>query len=90
MKKYLTIGQNLTYTHRYSRALGNGNIYGNVIHDILDASPLINLHSDTTVDGYGRAKQNPDGSQAVPDKEQDNPMAVMHYYYNYTSAQCCT
>jgi TonB-linked SusC/RagA family outer membrane protein len=73
VKKYLTIGENLTYTHRNSKALGNGNIYGNFIHDVLQANPIIKPYDPSTPDGFGTS---------VFDPKQSNPVASMHYQYN--------
>jgi TonB-linked SusC/RagA family outer membrane protein len=73
VKKYLTIGENLTYAHRNRRGLGVGNIYDNFLRTLLSASPLIDVHDPTTADGFGISHYN---------IEQVNPIAVMHYYYN--------
>ncbi len=73
VKKYLTIGENMNYTHRISKALGNGNIYGNFLHDVLQANPIIKPYDPTTPDGFGLS---------VFDPNQANPIASMHYQYN--------
>lgn len=73
LKSFLKVGENLTYTHRKSKALGTGNIYNNFLHDVLGASPLIPVYDDNVWDGYGRSDYN--GSQV-------NPVASMHYNYN--------
>ncbi len=90
LKKYLKVGENLTYTHRYSRMLANGNQYGNVMRDLLAASPLIMPYdtsgyvvgNDYVKDGFGRAIDNPVKGVQVPSDQQDNPLAEMHYKYN--------
>ncbi|HPR31802.1 MAG TPA: TonB-dependent receptor [Prolixibacteraceae bacterium] len=73
LKDFLKVGENLTYTHRKSKALGTGNIYSNFLHDILGASPLIPVYDETTWDGFGRSEYN---------ETQGNPVASMHYNYN--------
>ncbi|MBN1924996.1 MAG: TonB-dependent receptor [Prolixibacteraceae bacterium] len=73
LKEYLKVGENLTYTHRKSKALGTGNIYSNFMHDILGASPLIPVYDENVWDGYGRSEYN---------ETQANPIAGMHYNYN--------
>ncbi len=73
VKKYLTIGENLTYTHRTNKSLGNGNIYGNFLHDIMQSNPMIQAYDPTQPDGYGKSTVDP---------TQTNPLASMHYQYN--------
>ncbi len=73
VKKYLKIGENLTYTHRYKKGLGVGSIYNNFMRSLLAASPLIELYDPTTTTGFGKSKFN---------EKQENPIAVMNYYYN--------
>jgi len=73
LKKYLTIGENLTYGHRKTRGLGVTNIYNNFMRDILQASPLIKAYDNSAYDGFGRSEFNSD---------QINPIASMHYNYN--------
>jgi TonB-dependent starch-binding outer membrane protein SusC len=73
LKKYLTFGENLTYTHRYRRGLGVTNIYNNFMRSILQASPLIDAYDPNTWDGFGRSKFV---------EEQINPVASMHYNFN--------
>jgi hypothetical protein len=41
LKKYLTLGENLTYTHRYRKGLGVTTIHDNFMRNLLQASPLI-------------------------------------------------
>ena len=73
VKKYLTVGENLTYTYRDVKALGNGNIYGNFLHDALQANPITKVYDPNTIDGFGRSDFDPN---------QSNPIASMHYQYN--------
>lgn len=73
VKKYLTIGENLTYSHRKTRSLGNGNQYNNFYHDLLGASPLIIAHDTSSYDGFGRSKFQ---------DQQFNPLTTIHYYNN--------
>ena len=73
IKKYLKIGENLTYAHRYRRGLGVGNIYDNFMRTILSASPLIDVYDPNETDGFGK-------SHYIAD--QVNPIAVMNYNYN--------
>ncbi len=73
VKKYLKIGENLTYAHRKKRGLGVGNIYDNFLRTLLSASPLIDVYDPATADGFGITHFN---------IEQVNPIAVMNYYYN--------
>ncbi|MBN1415937.1 MAG: TonB-dependent receptor [Bacteroidales bacterium] len=73
LKKYLTVGENLTYTHRYRRGLGVGSYNNNFMRDVLQASPLIDPYDPDVYDGFGR-------STFV--EEQINPIASMHYNYN--------
>ena len=73
LKKYLTVGENLTYTHRYSRGLGVTTRFDNFMREILEASPLIEPYDPNVYDGFGR-------STFV--EEQINPIASMHYNYN--------
>jgi TonB-dependent starch-binding outer membrane protein SusC len=73
LKKFLKVGENITYTHSTRRGLGTGNIYGNFIHNLLGASPLIKAYDEESYDGFGR-------STYVD--AQSNPIADMHYNYN--------
>jgi TonB-linked SusC/RagA family outer membrane protein len=80
VKKYLKIGENLTYTHVNSMALGNGNIYSNFFHDLINASPLIPEYDPSVPDGYGRVKLIPGAN--VPSSDQFNPIANENYNDN--------
>ncbi len=73
VKKYLCIGENLTYTHREQRGLGVGNQYNNFLRSLLAASPLIDVYDTNEYDGFGKSHYN---------RAQDNPIASMHYKYN--------
>jgi TonB-dependent starch-binding outer membrane protein SusC len=82
VKQYLKIGENITYTHSKSHALGTGNQYSNFLHDIFQASPLIPVYDSTVYDGFGRATPLNDNGQNGMDLEALNPVASMHYNYN--------
>lgn len=82
VKEYLKIGENLTYTHRMSTALGTGNMYTNFLHDIFAATPLIAAYDDKVYDGFGRGKAVDANGQNGDLQEQGNPLASMHYKYN--------
>jgi TonB-linked SusC/RagA family outer membrane protein len=73
IRKYLTIGENLTYTHRTRRGLGVTTIYDNFMRGLLQASPLIDAYDSNVYDGFGRSKFV---------EEIINPIASMHYNYN--------
>ncbi|MBN2274021.1 MAG: TonB-dependent receptor [Bacteroidales bacterium] len=73
IKKFLKIGENLTFAHRNQSGLGVGNIYDNFMRTILSASPLIDVYDPNQNDGFGKSNFN---------IEQVNPIAVMHYQYN--------
>ncbi|MBN2520486.1 MAG: SusC/RagA family TonB-linked outer membrane protein, partial [Bacteroidales bacterium] len=73
VKKYLKLGENLTFAHRYSRGLGVTSIYNNIMRDLLQASPLIDAYDPSYYDGFGKSEFNED---------QMNPIASMHYNYN--------
>ena len=81
MNKHLIIGENITYTHRNSRALGTGNQYENFIRDLLIASPLLDVYDPESYDGFARSENNPNLAP-VPSDQQVNPIASMHYNYN--------
>ena len=82
VKSYLRIGENLTYTHRDSKALGTGNQYNNFMRQVLSASPLIKPYDESVYDGYGRSRNNKVRGLGVPYDGQVNPIADMHYNYN--------
>jgi TonB-linked SusC/RagA family outer membrane protein len=73
IKKYIRIGENMTYTHRERHGLGVTGIYDNFLRTILSASPLIDAYDPAEYDGFGR-------SDYIED--QVNPLAVMNYYFN--------
>jgi len=74
VKSYLKIGENVSYTHRSSKALGNGNMYGNFLFNILSANPIIPLHGPTPYyNGFG---------VSTLDSNQTNPVAGLHYNNN--------
>jgi TonB-dependent starch-binding outer membrane protein SusC len=73
VKKYLRIGQNLTYTHRKQQGLGTGNQYNNFLKDLFGMNPIVPVHDTIYSDGFARNSFNPD---------QSNPIASMHYKYN--------
>ncbi|MBN2524612.1 MAG: TonB-dependent receptor [Bacteroidales bacterium] len=73
LKKYLTVGQNLTYSHRNTHGLGVTNIYNNFMRGLLEASPLISVFDEDVYDGFGKSEFQ---------LEQSNPIASMHYNYN--------
>jgi TonB-linked SusC/RagA family outer membrane protein len=69
-KDIIKVGENLTYTHSNQNGIGTGNIYGNSMRAILNASPVFPVYN---ADGtYGRSWQ---ASEA-------NPIAVMDVSYN--------
>ncbi|UCH13516.1 MAG: TonB-dependent receptor, partial [Bacteroidales bacterium] len=73
IKKYLKIGENLTYTHRRTNGLGVGNQYNNFLRSLIEASPLIDVYDPNVYDGFGRSSFN---------DQQINPIASMHYNFN--------
>jgi TonB-linked SusC/RagA family outer membrane protein len=70
IKKFLKVGENLTYTHRRVKGLGVGNQYDNFLRSLLSASPLIDVYDPNVFDGFGRSSFN---------DQQINPIAAMHY-----------
>jgi TonB-linked SusC/RagA family outer membrane protein len=70
IKKYLKVGENLTYTHRRVHGLGVGNQYNNFLRSLIEASPLIDVYDPDVYDGFGRSSFN---------DQQINPIASMHY-----------
>ena len=82
MNKHITVGENITYTHRNSRALGTGNQYNNFIRSLLEASPLLPVYDPNSYDGFARSQNNPIIGTEVPSDQQVNPIAAMHYEYN--------
>jgi TonB-linked SusC/RagA family outer membrane protein len=73
VKKYLKIGENLTYNHRKNKSLGTGNQYNNFLVSAIQASPLIPVYDSTVYDGFGKSK--------FVDS-QENPIANIFYNYN--------
>jgi len=82
VKKYLKVGENITYTHRRSTAMSTGNMYNNFLHDLMSASPLISAYDSAQYDRYGRAKPVNANKQNGDVIDQINPLAVMHYNNN--------
>jgi len=82
VKSYLKIGENITYTHRVSNAMGTGNQYNNFLKDIFQASPLIPIYDENSWDGYGRGRAYDDKMQNGDPDAQINPIASMHYNNN--------
>lgn len=82
VKKYLKVGENITYTHRRNTALSTGNMYNNFIHDLMSASPLISVYDSNVSDGYGRARAVDANGQDGDNILQGNPIAHMHYNFN--------
>lgn len=82
VKRYLKIGENLTYANRSSTSMATGNMYSNFIHDLTQASPLIPVYDPAIWDGYGRAKPVNDNKQNGDVDAQSNPIASMHYNHN--------
>lgn len=74
LKKYLKVGENLTFTHRTRRGLGVSNIYNNFMRGILQASPLIDVYDSRFSDGFGRS--------VLPSADIINPIADMAHNYN--------
>lgn len=76
LKKYLTMGENLNYSHRNQNGLGVTNIYDNFIRNLLLADPTMPVHDTAYADGFGRSH--------LPSKPVDmaNPLGLMHYQYN--------
>lgn len=81
VKKFLKIGENLTYTHRNTKGLGVSGIYDNFMRSLIQSSPLIQAYDTNVSDGFGRSWNSPVRS-FVPAEEQINPLAAMHYNYN--------
>ncbi len=82
VKKYLKIGENLTYTHRRSTSMGTGNQYNNFLRDLMVASPLIPVYDENSYDGFGHAKAANSNKQNGDVDAQSNPIARMHNDFN--------
>ena len=82
MTKWLAVGENISYQHRNTRALGTGNQYNNFIRSALEASPLLEVYDDASYDGFARMQNNEISGVPVPSDQQGNPIAYMHYKYN--------
>jgi TonB-dependent starch-binding outer membrane protein SusC len=82
MNKYLKVGQNLTYNHKYTRGLGVTSIYNNFMRGLIQASPLIDIYDTSTFDGFGRSSGPLVKNGIAPSTDQINPIASMHYDYN--------
>ncbi len=81
MNKRLILGENITYNHRNTTALGTGNQYSNFMRDLFIASPLLEVYDPTSYDGFARSENNPNGA-SIPSDQEVNPITSMHYEYN--------
>lgn len=80
--KFLTLGENFTYTNIENRSVATGNIYWNDLHNALVASPLIPLYWDNEninywTNGYGPSLEG-------ISLGQHNPVAQMYYRHNFS------
>jgi TonB-dependent starch-binding outer membrane protein SusC len=73
IKKYLRIGQNLTYTHRKQSGLATGNLYNNFLKSLFMMNPVIPIYDTNYWDGFARN---------FVDEKQSNPIADMYYKFN--------
>ncbi|MCK7554766.1 TonB-dependent receptor [Chitinophaga sedimenti] len=70
-KDVVRFGQNFTYTMSNKKGVGVGNIYGNSLRSVINASPQFPVY-DSAGD-FGKSAFNPD---------ETNPVALMYYQYN--------